>query len=303
MIFPKVLKSVTAGLIALAFNIAVAQPIKIVVPFSAGGVADLTARTLEQVLVANTPFKYSIEYKVGAGGAIGASHVAKSRGNETVLMIHSLSLVVNSLSTDASYALTDFEPVATLGSVQLALVTNPKSPVNSMNRLLATTNPVTFGSAGIGSAAHAASDMFAASTGKTVIHVPYKGDSAALIDILSNNINLLFLAVGSVRDQPVTILAVTGTRRHRDLSQTPTLHELGIRGFENSGNWLVLVANTTADPRVLEQIRQALATALTQDPDLFQRAGVDTDRRQLFATRQFLQNEQQRMKKLLEKTK
>ena len=83
----------------------------------------------------------------------------------------------------------------------------------------------------------------------------------------------------------------------------PTLQEQGVKGFETSPNWLVLLANNTADRRILAVVRTALSTALRDDPELFGRVGVDTDRSQLYNTQQFLMSEQQRMRRLLNKVK
>jgi tripartite-type tricarboxylate transporter receptor subunit TctC len=172
-----------------------------------------------------------------------------------------------------------------------------------MPKLLATRDPVFFGSSGNGAATHIAGELFGINTGVQMVHVPYRGEAAALTDILSNNITALFTAVGVAKDQPVTVLAVTGTRRSREFPGIPTLQEQGIRGFEVSTNWLVLMANSTADPRTLAIIRAALGRALAEDPDLFVRIGVDTDRQQLYNTQQFMNSERHRVQKILSKIK
>jgi len=285
--------------LVLLFGTAQAETIRIVVPFAPGGAADQAARVLERALTTHTQNTYVIEYRAGAGGAIGANYVAKSRGSDTILLIHSLALVVNSLQADSMYSLAEFEPVATIGTVQLALITNPKSAVNTMPKLLATRDPVFFGSSGNGAATHIAGELFRINTLVNMIHVPYRGEAAALVDILSNNITVLFTSVGVAKDQPVTVLAVTGIRRNREFSQVPTLQEQGIRGFETSPNWLVLLANPTADQHTLAVIRAALSRALAEDPELFTRVGVDTDRQQLYNTQQFVNSERQRVQKIL----
>lgn len=289
--------------IALMFGVAQADTIRIVVPFAPGGAADQAARVVERALTTHTQNTYVIEYRAGAGGAIGANYVAKSRGSETVLLIHSLALVVNSLQPESGYSLVEFEPVATLGTVQLALITNPKSSVNTMSKLLSTRDPVFFGSSGTGAATHVAGELFGTTTGVNMTHVPYRGEAAALTDILSNNITVMFTAVGVAKDQPVTVLAVTGTRRNREFPQVPTLQEQGVRGFEVSPNWLVLLANSTADQRTLAVIRTALGRALAEDPELFARIGIDTDRQQLYNTQHFINSERQRVQTILSKIK
>ena len=285
--------------LVLLFGTAQAETIRIVVPFAPGGAADQAARVVERALTTHTQNTYVIEYRAGAGGAIGANYVAKSRGSDTILLIHSLAVVVNSLQADSVYSLTEFEPVVTLGSVQLALITNPKSAVNTMPKLLATRDPVFFGSSGTGAATHIAGEVFGINTGVAMTHVPYRGEAAALTDILGNNITVLFTGVGVAKDQPVTVLAVTGTRRSREFPQVPTLQEQGIRGFEVSPNWLVLLANSTADPRTLAVVRAAISRALAEDPELLARIGVDTDRQQLYNTHQFMTAERQRVQKIL----
>lgn len=298
MTFTQVLKGFIVGLTILVGSTQ-AETIRIVVPFAPGGAADQAARVVERALTTHTQNTYVIEYRAGAGGAIGANYVAKSRGSETVLLIHSLAVVVNSLQPDATYSLAEFEPVATLGTVQLALITNPKSAVNTMPKLLATRDPVFFGSSGNGAATHIAGELFGINTGVNMTHVPYRGEAAALTDILGNNITALFTGVGVARDQPVAVLAVTGTRRSREFPTVPTLQEQGIRGFETSPNWLVLLANSTADPRILAVVRSAISRALAEDPELFGRIGVDTDRQQLYNTHQFMTAERQRVQKIL----
>ena len=288
---------------ALMFGVAQAETIRIVVPFAPGGAADQAARVVERALTTHTQNTYVIEYRAGAGGAIGANYVAKSRGSETVLLIHSLALVVNSLQPDSGYSLVEFEPVATLGTVQLALITNPRSTVNTMSKLLAQRDPVFFGSSGNGAATHIAGELFGINTGVPMTHVPYRGEAAALTDILGNNITVMFTAVGVAKDQPVTVLAVTGTRRNREFPQVPTLQEQGVRGFEVSPNWLVLLANPTADQRTLAVIRTALGRALAEDPELFVRIGIDTDRQQLYNTQHFINSERQRVQTILSKIK
>jgi len=287
--------------LAMMFGMAQAETIKIVVPFAPGGVTDQSARVLAQALTANTSNTYVVEYHVGAGGAVGANHVAKNRGSETVLMIQSLAVVVNSLSADATYSLADFEPVATLGTVQMALITNPKSTVNTLSKLLSTREPVFFGSSGNGAANHFAGELFGIKTGVNMVHVPYKGEAPALTDIIGNNVNVMFTTLTVAKNQPVSILAVTGSRRSRDLPQVPTLQEKGVPGFEVSPNWVVLLANSTADPRTLSMIKSALGRALQDEPDMFSRAGLDTDRQQLYNTQQFMNSERQRVQTILSK--
>lgn len=291
--------------------VAHAELVKIVVPFAPGGAADLTARSLERVLTRRLPeHNFVVEYQAGAGGVIGANAVAKNKNKETVLMIHSLALIINSTNNNATYNLfQDFIPVATLGSLHLVLVTHKKSNTNTMSKLTSSKSPVFFGSSGVGTATHVAGELFGKQAKLDVVHVPYKGEGAALTDILSNNLNILFTGVGVIQSHSnsdvLQILAVSGTRRQPSLPGVPTLAEQGIQGFESSPNWLVLLANSTADAKILSLIQDAIAESLKnpEDADSFAKSGVDIERKNLFNTQQFLITEQQKIQKMLDKIK
>ena len=289
----------------LVCGFAHADTVKLVVPFAPGGAADQTARVIERSLMTRTKHTYIIENRAGAGGAVGAMYVAKNKSNETVLLIHSLALVVNSLMPDAGFSLTDFTPVMRLGSLQLALATNPKSSVNTMDKLLKTTDPVFFGSSGIASATHLAGELFGQSTGRNMVHVPYKGEALALNDILGNNLMLLFTAVSVTQGQNVKVLAVSGLKRSAVYPDVPTFNELGIKTFDSSPNWLVLLANPTADPKIVAEVQSALAEAMKSPDEVegFVRAGVDIERKTPYNTQQFMLVEQNKVRRLLEKVK
>jgi tripartite-type tricarboxylate transporter receptor subunit TctC len=286
----------------LASAHAFATDIKIVVPFAPGGLADQSARTIEKILSQNTPYRYTIEYRTGAGGQIGAKHVADNKNSETVLLIHSASIVLQSLIPSPMYRLTDFVPVATIGSTQWMLVTHKDSHVNTLDKLLTTKDPVFFGSSGEGTTNHIAGEILRDSTKQNLIHVPFKGEAAAFTGVLGNHVSLLFAGSGLIKGHAnIKVLAVSGPTRHKDYLDVPTLSELGIGGFETNLGWLVLLANSTADPAVITKVQQVIARSFKDGPltQSLVDAGVDIEKNSTLKTKQFLESEQKKLRKFV----
>jgi tripartite-type tricarboxylate transporter receptor subunit TctC len=299
------MKKLLATLLFFVASMAYADTIKIIVPFAPGGAADQAARATERILTNHTAHTYVVEYKAGAGGSIAANYVAKNKSTETVLLVHSTAVVINSLAPDATYSLNDFVPVSSLGSVPMALVTNPNSKIANIKALLKTTDPVFYGSSGVGTATHISGEIFAAETGLNMIHVPYKGEAAAFADILGNNLTVMFTSISVAHNQNVNALAVTNTKRNPAFPNAPTLREVGIKGFDVSPYWLVLLANTTADPKIVAEVNAAMVAGLKnpEEMEYFTKAGIDINSKAPYNTQQFLVAEQQRMRKVLDKVK
>lgn len=293
-----------AMILLLGAGQSISDTIKIVVPFAAGGSADQAARALEKTLTSHTKHSFIVEYKPGAGGQIGAVLVANQESKQTTLLIHSAAVVVNSLTENSPYQLKDFVPVARLGNIHYLVITNKNSHVNNVNLLLSTKEPIYFGSSGVGSAAHTAGEIFKTNTKQNLIHVPFKGESIAFLEILGNRISLLFASTGIVKGHSdVKVLAITGLRRNPEFPEVPTLYEQGVKGFENSPNWLVLLANPGADPSTINELQLVLARIM-KDPaevDVFRKIGIDVDYKNLFTTKEFLAAEEEKLSKLLGK--
>lgn len=275
--------------------------IKIVVPFGPGGSADYAARQVERILTNKTGRTYVVEYHPGAGGQIGAQLVAKNTKAETVLLVHSLAVIINSIGDQSTYSMKEFKPVAGLGSIQWALVTHPQSHVNTLPKLMTTPDPVFFGSSGFGTSNQIAGELLKQSTKRNMIHVPFKGESAAFTEILGNRLSVLFVSTGLAVGHNVTPLAVTGPTRSADFPNVPTFQESGISGFDINPNWLVLLASPGSDPEIVKQIQKTLSVALQEPAEVnnFKKAGINIDRQQLLNVDHFLNNEQSKMKELL----
>lgn len=241
--------------------VCVAQPTKIVVPFTAGGMADSVARIIEKSLTESLNRDFVVEYKTGAGGTIAARSVARSRAKETVLMVHSSAFVINSLYRDAEYnVLSDFEPVMLIGHVPMVAVAALQSEFVAIPNIKNTQRTLSIANGGMGTAGHAMAEIFAKQLQTTVTHVPYRGETGAVADIVSGSVDLAFVSANTVTGikDKIKILAVTGAQRHANLPGVPTFRELGMTDLARSVNWIVLVANVTADPALLSQVKSSL---------------------------------------------
>lgn len=287
--------------LSLLFSITVtcqAQNISLVVPYTPGGVTDQMARSLEKTLSNKLPYNVVVEYQTGAGGIIAANNVAKNTSKDTVLLIHSSAIATNTFNPNSTYNLIqDFVPVARLGSVPLVLVANPQSAVASVKQLKQLGVPSFYASAGAGTANHIAGEILQQQLNKELSPVFYKGETLALTDVLSNNVPMMFASVGVIAGYAssgqLSMLAITGTQRNSKLPTIPTFAEQGIRGFEQSPNWLVLLANAGADPAIISKIQTALTESFvnSQDQERYQRAGVDPNRQPTTNVREFLVEE------------
>jgi len=283
----------------LYFSITVqAQNVRLIVPYVAGGVTDRSARVIEKTLTRKLPYSFTIEYQTGASGIIAANTVAKNSTKETVLLIHSSSIVTNTLDPNSAYdLLNDFVPVALVGSVPMVLVTNRQSGIVNLKQLKHTNLPLFYATAGPGTALHVAGQRLQQSFNIDITPVPYRGESAAFNDILSNNVTMMFASLsmlsGYTNSPQISMIAITGTQRNADLPNVPTFGERGVQGLDRSPNWLVLLANRGADSTVVSRIRSALEESFNdpQDQALYLRAGVEINRKPTTNVQEFLTEE------------
>ncbi len=266
--------------LALAPSLAGAQawpwkPVKMVVPFAAGGATDVVARLLAQKLSEEWGQSVVIENRVGAGGNIGGDVVAKSPADGYTLLMASGAIVIagphmyKSLPYDPARDLVAITNVAT-GPQVIAVTAN--LPVKDLGELIAyaKANPkkLNYGSAGIGAQTHLAAENLAHAAGIELTHVPYKGESAALTDLMGGQIQLvtanLSAAIALVRDGKIRALAVTSRERNPQLPDVPAASET-LPGFENSG-WFGLLAPTGTPREVIEKIyRDSAKIVLAED--------------------------------------
>lgn len=251
------------------------KPVKIVVPFAAGGATDVVARLLAQKLGDAWGQQVVVENKVGAGGNIGADMVAKSAPDGYTLLLTSGAVLTSPYMYKGQLGfdpLKDFIPITNCATGPQVVAVNASSPFKDLKDLIAfaKANPkqVTFGSAGIGSQTHLAAENLAFSAGVDFTHVPYKGESAALTDLLGGQIQLvtpnLGGAVSQIQTGRIRALAVTSTARVPQLPDVPPAAET-LPGFENAG-WFGLMAPAGTPREIVDRVyRDSAQILLSED--------------------------------------
>jgi len=274
-----------------------ARPVKIIVPFAAGGPADIYARFLGQRLEVALGQAFVVDDKPGAGSVIGTDAVAKSAPDGyTLLMMSNTQTVNESLMRNKPYALMrDFVPVAPVNYSDLVLVVHPSVPVSSLGELiaLAKSKPgkLNYASSGPGTPYHMAGELFKAMAGVDIVHVPYKGSSQARTDVLGGQVDMMFDAVTTMADfaktGKVKALATTGKTRSSVLPNVPTMSEAGVAGYE-AVIWLGIMAPKGTPPEIVARLNAEIArivgkpdvrdewakqgaVAMTMNPDEFGR--------------------------------
>ena len=264
-----------------------AKPVRVVVPLSPGGFADVPARLLMPRLSAAFGKQFFVENKPGAGGTIGANDVAKSAPDgETLLLVATPHVISAHLYRSLPYeSLKDFAPVGMIGSGPYALVVNPqKLPVASVRELIAQAkaNPgkIDYASSGNGSAQHLVGALFNSMAHVQLNHVPYKGSGPAMQDLLGGQVAVSFAGIpnvlSSVKAGKLRILAVTGETRWSELPEVPTIAEAGVPGYEAT-LWVGLAAPAKTPQDIVVRLNTEIAKAL-RDPELqksFRAAGVE----------------------------
>lgn len=271
-------KAAAAALIATASLAAHAaypeKPIRLVIGFPAGGPLDQHARLLTERLQAVLGQPIVIDYKAGAGGTVGAQDVMKAAPDGYTLMLANTGvMVINpALYSKLPYqTLRDFTPIARSAMQPLALLVNPKVPVNSLKEFMdyARTRPgqVNYGSAGNGGISHLVPEMFKNATGLFMVHIPYRGSAPAFTDLMGGQVQFMAESIPQAaayhKQGKVKALAVTSRERNAALPDIPTVIESGIKGFEVVGFYGFLApANLPKDitARLSDAFRQVLTS-------------------------------------------
>ncbi len=262
------------------------RPIRMVVPLSPGGFADVPGRILAARLSSLLGYNVFVENRPGAGGTIGADFVAKSAPDGYTLLFTGTPHVISAwIYKKLPYdALKDFEPVALVASGPYVLVVNPQLPVNSVRELMAAARAqpgkIDYASSGNGSAQHLVSALFASMAGIELNHVPYKGSGPAMQDLLGGQVKVSFAGIPNVlphvKAGRLRALAVSTPRRAPDLPDVPTVAEAGVPGYQAT-LWLNLAAPPGTPAEIVQRLYTETAKAL-QDAELqqnFRAAGVE----------------------------
>jgi tripartite-type tricarboxylate transporter receptor subunit TctC len=247
-----------------------AKPIRLIVPFAPGGVADNSARVVAEPLGQRLGQQVVVENRPGASGNIGSAQVAQSAADGyTLLLGFDGTMVINPhvFPKTGFDTLKDFAPVTKLGDATLILVAHPSLPAKTLQEMLqlAKTKPLPYGTSGTGGTPHLAGEMLKQRTGAQLEHVPYKGGGPAMIDVVGGQIPLVFTAVASaqqyVRSNRVVALGVPGAKRSSALPEVPTFQESGIAGFDVASWTGIFVPAATPRP-VIERLQKELAVVL-----------------------------------------
>ena len=255
-----------------------AKAVRLVVPLSAGGFADVPARLLAPRLSAQLGRQFYVENRPGAGGTLGTDTVAKAEPDGHTLLFTATPHVISpSLYKALPYdALKDFAPVARIASGPYALVVHPQLGVNSVAELVAAARQrpgeIDYASSGNGSAQHLVTEMFASMAGIRLNHVPYKGSGPAMQDLVSGQVKVSFAGVPNVathvRNARLRMLAVTTATRWPDLPEVPTVAEAGVPGYD-AALWLAMLAPAATPAAIVQQLYAELGKAL-QDAEVVQ---------------------------------
>jgi tripartite-type tricarboxylate transporter receptor subunit TctC len=255
------------------------RAIRIIVPLAAGGNVDIVARTLADQISKSLAQPVLVENRPGASSLVGTQFVARAAPDGyTVLAVANTFATVPLIVANPGYdPLKDFAGVTLTCLVPQVLVVNPSLSASSVRELiaLARSQPgkISYASSGNGSTGHMAAELFNRQAGVTMLHVPYKGNSQALVDVISGQVAMMFDQVSTSTPQikagKVRALAVTSLKRSPLLPEVPTVDEAGVPGYEDiTFNGLVAPAGTPRE--ILVRLNRAIADAV-RAPDLYNR--------------------------------
>ncbi|WP_260685213.1 tripartite tricarboxylate transporter substrate binding protein [Variovorax sp. KBS0712] len=237
--------------------------IRLVVPFTAGGSSDVQARMLADRLGKLYKQSVVVDNKPGAGGHIGGKFVADAPADGYTLLLGSIGLhatygVFKKLSYDPA---TDLKVVTVLAEMPHVVVANPALPANDLKQLVALArkqpDTINFGSAGVGSSVHMIGELFKLTANAPIVHVPYKGSTAALNDLLAGQIQLMFenppTTLAHIRGGKLKALAVTGKTRLPALPEVPTAIESGFAAFEAT-SWTTVAVSAKVPDAIADKL-------------------------------------------------
>jgi tripartite-type tricarboxylate transporter receptor subunit TctC len=250
------------------------RPVRIIVPYAPGGTTDILARLLAERTAGPFGQPVVVENRPGAGGVIGSEAVARSPPDGHLLLMatngsHAINpAILRNLPYDP---VRDFAPVSLLAAVPLVLVVPLTVSANSVAELVAhlrsAAGPFNYGSAGTGASGHLAGEMFKRMSGVTMEHVPYRGDAAAMPDLISGRLVLSFVnlpaAIGAIREGTLRALAVTSSTRSAALPNVPTVREAGLPEFQVDP-WYGLMAPAGTPAQAIARLHEVFSAALAE---------------------------------------
>ena len=258
------------------------KPIRMIVPYPAGGVTDILGRTIGKLVSEDLKQPVIIDNRPGGNGGIGSDATAKSAPDGyTILLGASTTHVLNPLLTSAPYdGRKDFTPLAMVAATPLFLVVNNDIPARSVNELItwlrANGARASFGSYGTASASHLAGELLKSMTGVQMTHVPYKGGVPAIADLMGGQIQLVFgdvTSIPQIKAGRIRALAMTGDTRSAVLPDLPTVAEAGVPGYQVFG-WFAFFGPARLPDAIATRLSQSLMQAIGRDDIQQQIAGM-----------------------------
>ncbi|MEW6333280.1 MAG: tripartite tricarboxylate transporter substrate binding protein [Thermodesulfobacteriota bacterium] len=253
------------------------KPIRLIVPFPPGGGNDILARAVGQRLSPIIGQQIVIDNRGGAGGQLGADLASKAEPDGYTLFLGSIGNLtfLPVLQSRLPYdPIRDFAPIALLATSAFILVVNPDVPAKNLKEFIALVKSkpgqLNYGSAGAGSSLHMTAELFNLEAGLNITHVPYKGTSPALIDLLANQVQMMFSTmptmVPHVKSGKLRALGVSSTKRAAAVPDVPTVAEAGLPGFEVL-NWQGILAPKKTPEAIVQKLNRALLATL-KSPDM-----------------------------------
>ena len=246
------------------------KPVRVIVGFATGGGTDIIARVLSRKLADSWPHALVVENRPGADGSIATEIVARSPADgHTLVMItnaHTITPFQRKLSYDP---VKDFAPVTLTATTPNLLVVHPSLPVKTVKEFIAFARThggqLTFASSGTGTSPYLAMELFKVMTRISIVHVPYKGTGAAVIDLMGGHVQVMFGSVSGtlpfVRSGKLRALGISSAQRWPTLPQIPTVAEAGVAGFE-AGTWYGMLAPAGTPAAVVSKLQTDVAAAL-----------------------------------------
>lgn len=261
------------------------KPVRIIVPFAAGGAADVLVRLIAQALTDRWGQPVVVDNKPGANGIVGTEMVAHAPPDGYTLLMGSVGThaINGGLYEKLPYdPVKDFAPISIIGTTPNVFVVHASLPVQNVAEFIAyaKSHPgeLTYATAGIGSSQHLSTVMLESMSGTKLVHVPYKGSSAAVGDLITGTVKFsitgLTTVMPHVKTGQLRAIGVTTKGRSAALPSVPTIEEAGVPGYE-SVNWLGMFAPAGTPPAIVQKLNLAIVDILNNDPNVSARMGPD----------------------------
>jgi tripartite-type tricarboxylate transporter receptor subunit TctC len=251
------------------------RPIRILVAFPAGGSADIVGRLVAQKVTEMTGWNLVVDNRPGAGGNLAFEATATAVPDGYTLLFSTPGIAINpSLYSKVSYKQSDFKAIALVGEAPLLLMVRNNLPIKTVSELVAASkkapDAIRFASSGSGSSSHLATEVLKAMSGLQYLHVPYKGGSAAMTDLVGDRVDITMLPISEsmpyIKDNRARALGQTGAKRSPIAPDIPTIEEGGIKGY-SVATWYMLLGPAKMPSQIVSMLEKAVDSAV-KTPDL-----------------------------------